>query len=294
MLIMLTIACIPTFNEEANIQQVIKKTKLFVDLVVICDDGSTDNTANLAEESNAYVIRHKTNLGKGAALKSLFKYAKDCDADVVVTIDGDNQFLPEEIPILAKDVIDGKSDIVLGYRYDTETEMPRYRKIGNKILDELSNLASELPFRDTQSGYRVYSKKAIQQINFKNNGFAADSEILINASKKDLTITEQKVTVIYNTGNKTSTKNPVSHAGEVATSLFELILVRHPLKFLGIPGILIIIGGIISSNYVISIFNETNYFSIPYTLLSIFLIILGIILILVSGILFRLNKTDRK
>ena len=81
MLIMLTIACIPTFNEEANIQQVIKKTKLFVDLVVICDDGSTDNTANLAEESNAYVIRHKTNLGKGAALKSLFKYAKDCDAD---------------------------------------------------------------------------------------------------------------------------------------------------------------------------------------------------------------------
>ena len=98
--------------------------------------------------------------------------------------------------------------------------MPRYRKIGNKILDELSNLASELPFRDTQSGYRVYSKKAIQQINFKNNGFAADSEILIDASKKDLEISEQKVTVIYNTGNKTSTKNPISHAGEVATSLF--------------------------------------------------------------------------
>ena len=67
MLIMLTIACIPTFNEEANIQQVIKKTKLFVDLVVICDDGSTDNTANLAEESNAYVIssRRNSNTSKG-------------------------------------------------------------------------------------------------------------------------------------------------------------------------------------------------------------------------------------
>jgi len=226
-----------------------------------------------------------------AALKSLFDYANHSNADVIVTIDGDGQFLPEEIPKLTKDIEDGKSDIVIGYRFETEKDMPAYRKFGNKILDEVSKKAANLNLRDTQSGFRAYSKQAIKKIYFRNDGFAADSEILIDASEKNLSISEHNVTVLYNTGNKTSTKNPVSHGSGVLISLFELVLMKRPLTFLGIPGLITLVVGIITSTISLMLFNQTGHFSVPTTLVSVVFLTVGIMLILVSGILFSINRT---
>ena len=288
------LACIPAFNEENIIGEVVKKTLSYVDKVIVCDDGSWDNTFNEAKISGAEVIHHSKNLGKGAALKSLFNYARNSNFDVIVTIDGDGQFLAEEITKLVKSIVEKKSDIVIGYRFDDKTEMPSYRKVGNKILDKITSLASDLPFRDTQSGFRAYSKKAIDLITFQTNGFGADSEILINISKKGLRISEEKVTVIYNTGRKTSTKNPLSHSGEVITSIIELVAIRHPLKYLGILGIIFLIIGIIFSVIIISTFNDTRYFSIPFTLLSMGSLLIGLMLLLMSVLLFSINKSLHK
>jgi len=288
------LACIPAFNEENIIGEVVKKTLSYVDKVIVCDDGSWDNTFNEAKISGAEVIHHSKNLGKGAALKSLFNYARNSNFDVIVTIDGDGQFLAEEISKLVKSIVEKKSDIVIGYRFDDKTEMPSYRKVGNKILDKITSLASDLPFRDTQSGFRAYSKKAIDLITFQTNGFGADSEILINISKKGLRISEEKVTVIYNTGRKTSTKNPLSHSGEVITSIIELVAIRHPLKYLGILGIIFLIIGIIFSVIIISTFNDTRYFSIPFTLLSMSSLLIGLMLLLMSVLLFSINKSLNK
>jgi len=288
------LACIPAFNEENIIGDVVKKTLSYVDKVIVCDDGSFDNTFNEAKISGAEVIHHSKNLGKGAALKSLFNYARNSNFDVIVTIDGDGQFLAEEITKLVKSIVEKKSDIVIGYRFDDKTEMPSYRKVGNKILDKITSLASDLPFRDTQSGFRAYSKKAIDLITFQTNGFGADSEILINISKKGLRISEEKVTVIYNTGRKTSTKNPLSHSGEVITSIIELVAIRHPLKYLGILGIIFLIIGIIFSVIIISTFNDTRYFSIPFTLLSMSSLLIGLMLLLMSVLLFSINKSLNK
>ena len=288
------LACIPAFNEENIIGEVVKKTLSYVDKVIVCDDGSWDNTFNEAKISGAEVIHHSKNLGKGAALKSLFNYARNSNFDVIVTIDGDGQFLAEEISKLVKSIVEKKSDIVIGYRFDDKTEMPSYRKVGNKILDKITSLASDLPFRDTQSGFRAYSKKAIDLITFQTNGFGADSEILINISKKGLRISEEKVTVIYNTGRKTSTKNPLSHSGEVITSIIELVAIRHPLKYLGILGIIFLIIGIIFSVIIISTFNDTRYFSIPFTLLSMGSLLIGLMLLLMSVLLFSINKSLHK
>ncbi|MEC7871153.1 MAG: glycosyltransferase family 2 protein [Chloroflexota bacterium] len=287
---MYLLACVPAYNEEGVIGDLIKKMLPLVDSVVVCDDGSSDLTSKEAQDAGAFVIQHSTNKGKGAALKSLFDYAKHSNADVIVTIDGDGQFLPEEIPKLAKYVENGKSDIVIGYRFETEKDMPSYRKFGNKILDEVSKKAANLNLRDTQSGFRAYSKQAIAKIHFKNNGFAADSEILIDASEKNLSISEQNVSVLYNTGNKTSTNNPVRHGSGVLISLFEMVLMKRPLTFLGIPGLIILVTGIFTSIVSLTLFNETGHFSVPITLVSLVFLTVGLMLILVSGILFSINR----
>ena len=288
------IACIPVFNEEREIEKVIKETSKFVDQVIVCDDGSTDNTALIAKNAGAHVITHDKNLGKGEAMKTLFKNIKNTDAEVIVTIDGDGQFLPEEIPNLTSPILDGSADIVIGYRFEDKDEMPTYRKIGNKFLDKITNLASELPFRDTQGGFRAYSRKAIDSISFNTSGFGVDSEILIDASKKGLKISEKKVTVIYNTGGKTSTKGPVSHTSEVLGSLIELIALRHPLRYLGIPGMILMTIGIIFGVFVIITFNDIRYFSIPFTLVSIASVIIGLILLLMSVVLFSIGTMSRR
>jgi len=194
---MTILLCIPAFNEENVIGDLVKKSLKFVDHIVVYDDGSSDKTSEIAENAGAYVIRNSQNKGKGYALQSLFKYARHQDSEIIVTMDGDGQFKPDEIQKLCGPILNDNQDLVIGYRFDNNDEMPKYREIGNKMLDRISSLASKLPLKDTQSGFRAYSKSAIQSITFSNEGFGADSEILINAYEKGLKITEEKVTVLY-------------------------------------------------------------------------------------------------
>ena len=287
---MFTIACIPAYNEEPNIKKIIENVAKFVDKVIVCDDGSNDNTVLEAENAGAYVIKSQKNKGKGAALQELFKFAKSSNVDIMITIDADGQFVADEIPLLLKPIIEEKSDIVVGYRFDDKTEMPKYRKFGNTFLDKITNLAENIGVRDTQSGFRSYSKKAIDIINFNTDGFGADSEILIDAVKKKLKISEEKITVIYNTGGRTSTKNPISHTSEVMSVLIEQIAIKHPLKVLGIPAIILIISSIYFGVNAISLFNETRYFSLPLTFITTGTGMIGSMMLLISILLYSISK----
>ncbi len=288
------LTCIPAFNEGKVIDEVIKKCLKFSDQVVVCDDGSTDDTYEIADAAGAHVIRHDVNIGKGEALRTLFKFAIHSKNDIIVTIDGDGQFLPEEIPKLVSDIEEKKSDIVIGYRFDDATDMPNYRRFGNKMLDRMANMVTELSVSDTQSGYRAYSKDVIEKLNFNIKGFGADVEILIDAANKGFRISEQKVTVIYNTGSDTSTKNPISHAGEVVTTILERIAIKSPLKYLGIPGIVTIVLGIYFALDVFITYNNTGYFSLPFTLIGATFLVLGLILFLMATMLFSVSKRSNK
>jgi glycosyltransferase involved in cell wall biosynthesis len=285
--------CIPAFNEESRLGEIIVEAKKYADSVIVCDDGSSDNTSKIAISQGAELIRHSKNLGKGAAMKSLFNYAKDNDAELVVMIDGDGQFKANEIPLLIKPIMNGY-DVVIGNRFGKDSKMPNYRTFGNKVLDKITNIAADLPFEDTQSGFRSYSKKAVESISIQSDGFGSDAEILVNAAQKNLKITDVPVSVLYDIGTKTSTKNPVSHTTEVIISLIELISIRRPLSYLGIPGIIIFAMGIIFSIIVITLFNETRYFSIPYMLLTIGSFTLGLILIMMSVLLFSIKNSNSK
>jgi len=291
---MLSVACIPAFNAENQISDVIKKSLNYVDKVLVCDDGSTDNTFENAKLTGAYVLKHEKNLGKGAALKTLFTKAKELNADIIITIDADGQFLPVEMVRLIEPIQNNNFDLVIGNRFLDKKEMPSYRKAGNKILDSFTKLAADLPFEDTQSGFRSYSKTALEKISFSSNGFGVDSEILIDAVNKNLKITEKYVTVIYNTGEKTSTKNPISHSVGVLASIIELIAINHPLRYLGIPGLIFLVIGIAYSIIAITLFNDTRYFSIPSTLLALGSLVIGLMLLLMSVVLYSISHQSRR
>ena len=289
------LVCIPAYNVGKVIRKLVEECCKYSYDVVVCDDGSADDTETEAKRGGATVVRHPKNKGKGAAMRSLFTYAKDLKADVIVTIDGDGQFLPQEIDKIIKPILDGRADVVIGNRFNGENKIPSYRKFGNKFLDKMTSMASDLPFQDTQSGFRAYSAKAVELISFHTDGFGSDAEILIDASRKGLRIIEEKVTVLYNNiGQETSTKNPVSHTTDVVVSLIELIAVRRPLTYLGIPGLTLSAIGIAYSIIVIVLFNQTRYFSIPSTLVALGSLVIGIILVLMSVVLFSIGRALRR
>src|SRR5207237_4451084 len=116
------------------IGQLVVECQKYSDEVIVCDDGSIDDTAFEARKGGATVITHSKNSGKGSAMKSLFNIAKYLKADVTITMDGDGQFLPQEIDKIVKPILEGNADIVIGYRFEKDNEIPGYRKIGNKLL----------------------------------------------------------------------------------------------------------------------------------------------------------------
>jgi glycosyltransferase involved in cell wall biosynthesis len=282
--------CIPAYNEESKIGNIVKECLSYGDRVIVCDDGSTDDTAKIAKANGAQVISHQTNLGKGAALRTIFKHAKDLKAEVTVTIDGDGQFYPKEIPNMMNPILEKKGDIVVGYRFENNDDMPSYRVFGNKFLAKMASVASNSLLSDVETGFRSYSYAAVSRLKFSSNTFGADAEILVNASHLGLTIIHEKVTVIYNTGGRTSTKNPVSLFADMAINLIELIAIHHPLKFLGVPGLILVAIGLVFTIIVATIFNDTRYFSIPSMLVAVGSLSSGLLLLLMSIVLFSIGK----
>ena len=204
-----TVAIIPAYNEEDALADVIAKTSQYVDEVIIVDDGSSDGTAEVAIASGAKLISHSTNLGKGEALKSGFK-AIDDDS-IVVTIDGDGQHNPDEIPNILRPIIEDGADLVNGSRYmnGPEENTPAYRRVGQKVLDIATNISAGTKVTDSQSGFRAFSPRTKGVFRFKDTGFGIESEMLVDAAEAGLKIVEVPITVRYDLDG--STKDPVTH-----------------------------------------------------------------------------------
>ena len=158
---------IPAFNEEKTIGHLVLAAQDYADAVIVCDDGSTDMTGRIAEGLGAVVVCHDRNSGYGAAVQSLFRRARELHADVLVTIDGDGQHDPSEIPSLVQPIVDGVSDVVVGSRFLDENgsaEMRGYRKLGVKAITKLVNGSAKNGVSDAQSGFRAYSKRALERL----------------------------------------------------------------------------------------------------------------------------------
>ena len=290
---MIKVACIPAYNEERTIGKVVVRALPYVDQVLVCDDGSGDMTAAIAEKLGAKVIRHEQNMGKGEAFRSLFSACRDMGADVMITIDGDDQHDPADIPKLVDPLTKGYADVVIGARFHGENKgIPSYRKVGNRLLNSVTMGGVS----DTQSGFRAYNKKAIDSLRPSETGMGVDSEILMDASKQGLRVIEVPVSVMYGIG-KTSTHNPIYHTVDVLTSAIKLTSIRHPMTFYGIPGLVITLLGVyfVTHAYVLFLGQQTiTNLIITYALVGFSIGIFGLFTFFTGIILFTISTVVRK
>lgn len=215
------IAAIPCYNEERFIGEVVRKARRYVDQVIVIDDGSRDGTSQAARVAGAWVVSHEENMGAGAATKSCFEVARASGADIVVTLDGDNQHAPEEIPILVAALLGNEADLVIGSRFlSGKINMPRYRKLGIDVITWLFNIGSRVKISDGQSCFRAHSRRLLEAISISESGFGFSVQVLIQAREKGFRIKEVPICCVYH--SESSTSNPVSHGLSVAFATVKL------------------------------------------------------------------------
>jgi len=235
-------AILPAYNEEVSIGSMVLRTKQYADRVIVIDDGSTDRTAEVAELAGAEVFRHPENMGKGAALKSGFEIAVQNETSIIVTMDSDGQHDPADIPKLTAPILAGEADMVNGSRYvgGNEKNTPAYRRVGQTVLDKVTNFNCGLKITDTQSGFRVFACSAISSFKFRNNGFGIESEMLTDAANAGLRIKEVEIGVRYDVD--CSTEHPLSHGVRVLVKVLHDVELNRPLYYFTVPGM--VMGGI--------------------------------------------------
>jgi glycosyltransferase involved in cell wall biosynthesis len=284
---------IPALDEERTIARVVVRAKPYVDSVLVVDDGSQDDTGAIAEGLGAVVVRHEKNLGKGAALRDCFAWAKQNGIDVLVTMDADGQHDPSLIPKLIDKMHQENADVVIGSRIVRPPEMPKFRWLGGRALDNLAGVKVGDRVVDAQSGFRAYSRRAIEALAVSEYGMGVDSALIMEADKAGLKISEVPAVTSY-AGLKTSTHNPVMHSLDVLFSIVKFVSIRHPLLFYGGFSIITFIVAIVFGYQTIDYYQKWGRVITNLALVSVAAGILGFLALFTGIILFTLITVIRE
>lgn len=290
------VAVIPAYNEERFIGSVVLKARKYGDAVIVVDDGSSDATAEVAEAAGAIVVRHGANRGKGAALNTGLRKARELGAEAVALLDADGQHRPEEIPGVLAPILRGEADVVAGSRYlEQRGPVPRHRVWGHRMFTFLTNLLSGTQLTDSQSGFRAFSSQALEALGFSSNGFSVESEMQFLISERNLRVVEAPVTTLYRDKPK---RNVVVHGMGVLNGVLRLAGQYRPLLFFGVPGMVVLLGGLAWGAGVVEIYRRSQTLAVGYAMISVLLSTLGtlslfagIILHSVRGLLLELVGT---
>ena len=285
---------IPAFNEEKNIASIITKLMNITDTIIVSNDGSSDLTSEIAEKMGALVINHKKNLGYGGAIRSIFLKAKELEGDVLVTFDADGQHRIEDIENVTTPIINQEADLVIGSRFldDSEKEVPQYRKVGIKLITKITNASIKEKLTDSQSGFRAYSKKVVDELNPSELGMGISTEILIKASSKNFKISEVPIKILYS--GDTSTHNPISHGSSVILSTIKYTSIEHPLKFYGIPSVVFFIIGLSFTYMAAQYYTEIGRLSTNLTIVAAGTVLIAVVLLITSILLYSLVSVVRE
>lgn len=202
---------IPCYNEALSIGDVVKGTLLYVQEVIVIDDGSTDRTDTIAKAAGAIVLRHPENKGKGEALRTGFRYIKENkDWDAVIIMDADGQHDPGEIPRFIQIAQTQNASIVVGDRMSNiwrSRQMPFIRWLTNKTTSYIISKLTKQKIPDSQCGYRLINTNVLKNLELSTSRFETESEILIKAARMGFKITSLPIKIIYHA--ETSYINPI-------------------------------------------------------------------------------------
>ena len=285
------LAAIPCHNEGLAIGSVILKARKYVDEVLVVDDGSTDDTVDVAEEAGVTVISHGVNKGKGRAVKTSLRYAVEHGFDVLVLLDGDGQHNPDEIPQLLEPILNDADDLVIGFR--SVSQMPFYRRFGRAVLDHVTGAGGIVT--DSQCGFRALNRKAIELLTetLKNDDFSVESEMTRTAHQQRLRLAEVPILCKYGSFD-TSTKNPVSHGFEVLGWLITVISEEKPLFFFGAIGFIFAAVGLMLGANVLYIADMGKGVAVGSALISVLFIVIGVFSVFTGLILNVVAKSKEE
>jgi len=191
------LAIIPAYCEGRFIGQVVSQVLQFVQAVLVVDDGSPDNTAIEAEAAGAKVIRHSTNLGKGAALKTGLNYAVSIEAAFFLFLDGDGQHDPSEIPAFIDAINGSNADLIVGNRMRNLESMPLIRRWTNQFMSWQIGRICKIPIPDSQCGFRLARKELLPVLMAPSNRFEFESESIILAARQGFRLSFVPIRTIY-------------------------------------------------------------------------------------------------
>jgi glycosyltransferase involved in cell wall biosynthesis len=290
---------LPALNEENNIQQVIAnlpRTLANIDIVqyLVIDDGSTDNTAALAEASGAQVVRHGKNRGVGAAFRSAVQFALENDADVLVGIDADGQFDPAEIPALIEPVIANRADMVIGNRFTSgmPQHMPALKYWGNEKVTQLISAVSGQKFQDVSCGFRAYNREALFRLNIFAD-FTYTHETILSLTYQGLRVAEHPIKVKYDPERKSRVAGSLlRYAVQTSKIILRVLLDYRPIRVFGSIGAVFLSIGIGFELFLLGHYFLTHSFS-PYKntgFIGLGFIIFGMLVLLIALIADMLNR----
>lgn len=285
------IAVIPAYNERDTIDGIVRTAARYANDVIVVDDGSEDNTGGIAALAGATVIRIPRNSGKGHALGIGLSTAAMNGCNVVVCLDADGQHNPADIPRIVQPIVDGKADMVIGSRFLTRKSrdlIPSYRQIGQTILTSATNFRSPVKITDSQSGFRAFARNELRRFAYSEAGMGIESEMVRNAVRNGLRIQEVPIEVRYE-GLDSSTISPGKHGISVMGALLKEVRSEHPLIYLGVTGLMLVLLGILFGLHSISQYLSVDSLPIGATLVALMLTLTGILFMLTGLILNAIN-----
>lgn len=291
---------IPALDEAATVGLVLESLPTSLEGAsavahMVVDDGSTDRTADVAEEHGAHVVRHRRNLGLGHAFNTSVGEALALGADILVTIDADGQFDPGEIPLLVRPIVEGHADVVTGNRFHEgrrPESMPRVRYLGNLFFSKLLSTLLGEGIDDVSCGFRAYSREALLNLNlFGRQTYTQES--LLDIVHKGLRVAEVPISVHYHKDRKSRVARSLVRYGVNALK----IIMRtardfEPLRFFGaMAGAVMLLGSVLDL-WLLAFWLRTGSFS-PYKFVGFTGTALVVVGILIFGFAILADMLDR-
>ena len=250
------VVTMPAYNEEKTIASVIRRIFTVTrelkhkSEVIVIDDGSTDNTAKTARNAGATVYSHPKNYGLGEAFKTEIEKALERKADVIVHIDADGQYLPEEIPLLLEQIKKG-ADLVLGSRFRGRIDgMPRTKKLGNRIFSLIVSYITKMRITDAQTGFRAFTRRVAEETKITSKFTYTPDQIIITNRKK-FKIIEVPATFLKRNGKSRLMKSPLDYGIRGGTNLIRLFRDYAPITFFGSIGLAFIAVGLMLGSWLL-------------------------------------------